>query len=74
MDNTVPDDEAKFLPIYYVIDIETFQDRVYVLEERPGLNEQLIRDDGKHYKEVLLVKPREQWEKYFTNTVRGYRT
>jgi hypothetical protein len=51
-------------PPIYSMDASCIRDRVYVVEETPGLRETLKSNDETSL--VILVKDRKQWPKYFT--------
>ena len=54
----------KIVPTFRIVDVSNIHDRVYVLEESPGVHSEL----NKESKLVIHVKKRETWSKYFTDT------
>jgi hypothetical protein len=55
-------------PVLRIVEADTLRDRVYVVEDSPGLRESLSSKEETSL--VVLVKDRKQyWPKYFTSTV-----
>ena len=52
------------VPRLRVIDVANIHERIYVVEESPGIHNELKNKS----KLVVLVKKREKWSSYFTDT------
>jgi hypothetical protein len=55
-------------PVLQIVDASCIRDRVYVVEETPGVRESLSGGDGnmEETRTVVLVKDRSKWAQYFT--------
>lgn len=55
-------------PLLRIVEASCIRDRVYVVEETPGLRESLSGDDQnkEETRNVVLVKDRSNWVQYFT--------
>jgi hypothetical protein len=55
-------------PMLRIVDASCIRDRVYVVEETPGVRESLSGGDGnmEETRTVVLVKDRSKWAQYFT--------
>ena len=64
MRNSHHKNKHKIVPTFRIVDVSNIHDRVYVVEESPGVHSEL----NKESKLVIHVKKRETWCKYFTDT------
>lgn len=54
-------------PVYRVVSVETFGVPAYVVEEQPGLRQEILSKDVPNFSRgVILIKEREMWTKEFT--------
>jgi hypothetical protein len=52
-------------PIFRYVEVDSIEDRVFVVEESPGVFAELQEDMSTT---VVMVKHKESWKNYFTET------